>query len=81
MLQNFQSDTLLNIEHYVHEKTDPSGAMKSTGYRPPDLSCYVLRNLFMRCYIHSKISVVAAGDLAPRWHQDIYNHHDDVGGR
>ena len=35
----------------------------------------------MRCYIHRKIGVVAAGDLAPRWHQDIYNHHDDVGRR
>ena len=37
--------------------------------------------LFMRCYIHREIGVAAAGDLAPRWHQDIYNHHDDVGGR
>ena len=37
--------------------------------------------LFTRCYIHRKISVVAAGDLAPRWHQDICNHRDDVGGR
>ena len=46
---------MLNIEHYVHEKTNPSGAMKSMGYLPPDLSksrssfnryttYYVLRN-------------------------------------
>ena len=51
MFENFQSDTLLNIEHYVHEKTNPSGAMKSTGYRPPDLSkSRSLFNLYITCY-------------------------------
>ena len=92
LLQDFQSDTLLNREHYkVHKKTNPSRPMKTTSYRPHELTkprrsfniyitCYVLCNSFMRCYIHHKVSVVAAGDLAPRWHQNICNHHDDIGG-
>ena len=56
LLQDFQSDTLLNIEHYVYEKTNPSGAMKSMGYRPHNLfqSCSSFK-IYITCYVWRNI--------------------------
>ena len=34
---------------------------------------------FLWYYYHYRISWVLSGDLVPIWHQDIYEHGDDVG--